>query len=82
MRLAQFEVMGEILKANESGCGFHNSPRVLVSVKKNKKGLYLDTLSLVIAMDYLDPAPLSSDTSCSWSFLPDSKLSALVRSSI
>ncbi|GFQ81053.1 hypothetical protein TNCT_222211 [Trichonephila clavata] len=34
MRLPQFEVMGEILKANESGCGFHKSPRVLVSVEE------------------------------------------------
>ncbi|GFY55090.1 hypothetical protein TNIN_246911 [Trichonephila inaurata madagascariensis] len=34
MRLSQFEVMGEILKAKESGCGFHKSPRVLVSVEE------------------------------------------------
>ncbi|GFQ73562.1 hypothetical protein TNCT_662211 [Trichonephila clavata] len=34
MRLSQFKVMGEILKTNESGCGFHKSPRVLVSVEE------------------------------------------------
>ncbi|GFY67883.1 hypothetical protein TNIN_366351 [Trichonephila inaurata madagascariensis] len=65
LRLSQFEVMGEILKAKESGCGFYKSPRVLISVEEvyesgNSKGLLADHLWSSF------PAPFSIETS--WEF--------------